>query len=217
MDNAPGQLRITPDVSDHDEQDLIQRILAGEEAAFVQLVNQYNGSMLRLSMSFVSSQAVASEVVQEAWLGVLSGLAKFEGRSTLKTWIFRILTNRAKTRGVREGRTVPFSALAREDDGQPLEPERFTSRGRWATPPAPWGVTSPEALLEQKQAMAALVEAVEQLPPNQRAVVTLRDLDGWESPDVCNALDISETNQRVLLHRGRTRVRVALEKHLAGN
>jgi len=211
MDDTTTQLKITAE-----EQDLIRRILAGEEAAFVQLVQQYNGSMIRIAMSFVSSTAVANEVVQEAWMGVLAGLEKFEGRSTLKTWIFRILTNRAKTRGVREGRTVPFSALAREEDGQPLEPERFTSRGRWATPPAPWGVTTPEALLEQKQAMAALVEAVDQLPANQRAVVTLRDIDGWESADVCNALDISETNQRVLLHRGRTRLRRTLEKHLVG-
>lgn len=211
MATSTDPLKITAE-----EQELIGRILAGDEAAFVQLVNQYNGSMLRLAMSFVSSKAVASEVVQEAWMGVLSGLGRFEGRSTLKTWIFRILANRAKTRGVREGRTVPFSALGREDDGQPLEPERFTSRGRWATPPAPWGVTSPEELLQQKQAMAALVEAIDQLPPSQRTVVTLRDIDGWESTDVCNALDISETNQRVLLHRGRTRIRGALEKHLAG-
>ena len=212
MEAPPDQLRITVE-----EQDLIRRILEGDEAAFVQLVQQYNASMLRLCMSFVSSQAVANEVVQEAWMGVLSGLARFEGRSTLKTWIFRILTNRAKTRGVREGRTVPFSALAREDEGSPFEADRFTSRGKWASPPSPWGTTTPEALLEQKQAMAALVEAVDQLPPNQRAVVTLRDIDGWESVDVCNALDISETNQRVLLHRGRTRVRAALERHLAGN
>lgn len=212
MNPESDQLRITPE-----EQDLIRRILGGDEAAFTELVRQYNGSMIRLSMSFVSSQAVAHEVVQEAWMGVLSGLAGFEGRSTLKTWIFRILTNRARTRGVREGRTVPFSALARDGEDQPLEADRFTSRGRWATPPAPWGVTSPEALLEQKEAMAALRVAIDRLPPNQRAVVTLRDLEGWESPDVCNTLDISETNQRVLLHRGRTRVRQALENHLTGN
>ena len=205
----------TPTKIRDEEQELIHRILDGDESAFAELVNQYNGSMIRLAMVFVPSNAVAQEVVQEAWMGVLSGLVKFQGRSTLKTWIFRILTNRAKTRGVREGRTVPFSALAREDEG-PLEPERFTSNGRWAAPPSPWGVTSPEALLRRKQAMAALRRAVDDLPPNQRVVVALRDVDGWDSADVCNVLDISETNQRVLLHRGRTRVRKALEGHFAG-
>ena len=211
MDNHTIQSKVTTD-----EQELIRRILDGDERAFAELVGRFNSSMIRLAMSFVPSVAVAHEVVQEAWMGVLSGLAKFEGRSTLKTWIFRILTNRAKTRGVREGRTVPFSALARPDDEQPLEPERFTSQGRWASPPSPWDVTTPEALLEQKEAMDALRDAVDQLPPNQRSVVSLRDLDGWDSADVCNVLEISETNQRVLLHRGRTKVRSALEKHLAG-
>jgi len=210
MSEAVPQIRTS-----EEEQALIRRVLDGDEAAFTELVRQYNGQMIRLAMVFVPSAAVAHEVVQEAWMGVLSGLPGFQGRSSLKTWIFRILTNRAKTRGVREGRTVPFSALAREDEG-PLEPERFASNGRWASPPPPWGVTSPEALLRRKQAMSALKDAVQELPPNQRAVVALRDIDGWDSADVCNVLDISETNQRVLLHRGRTRVRKALEDHLTG-
>ncbi len=211
MGEEQPKLRITPE-----EQGLIRRILDGEESAFAELVEQYNGSMIRLAMAFVPSQAVAHEVVQEAWMGVLTGLDSFEGRSTLKTWIFRILTNRAKTRGTREARTVPFSALGRGDEDAPIEAERFTSKGRWATPPSPWAVSTPEALLQQKEAMQVLTASIEQLPPNQRAVVAMRDIDGWESADVCNVLEISETNQRVLLHRGRTRLRRALEKHLAG-
>ena len=209
-EDAPT-LRITPE-----DQELIRRILDGDESGFTELVERYNGPMVRLAMSFVSSQAVAHEVVQEAWMGVLSGLSSFEGRSALKTWIFRILTNRAKTRGTREARSVPFSALGREDDDQPLEADRFTGKGRWASPPSPWALSTPEAVVEQKQAMQALTESIERLPPNQRAVVALRDLEGWESADVCNVLEISETNQRVLLHRGRTSLRRALEKHLTG-
>jgi len=174
--------------------------------------------MERLARVYVHSADLAAEVVQETWMAVLHGLQRFEGRSALKTWIFRILTNKAKTRGVREGRTVPFSSLGREDDdrGPAVDADRFTSKGRWADPPSGWGHGTPEAILQRKDSMQALQEAIATLPPGQRAVVTMRDIDGWDSEDVCNVLEISETNQRVLLHRGRSKLRGALEQHYRG-
>jgi len=197
---------------------LVERVLAGEDAAFAELIAAHHASMERLARVYVHSGDVASEVVQETWMAVLDGLQRFEGRSALKTWIYRILTNKAKTRGVREGRIVPFSSLGREDDdrGPAADPDRFTSKGRWSDPPSPWGHDSPEAVLRRKESMRALQQAVETLPPSQRAVVTMRDIDGWSAEDVCNVLEITETNQRVLLHRGRTRLRRALESHYRG-
>lgn len=197
---------------------LVERLLAGDEATFTALVEQHHGALLRLARVFVPSQAVAEEVVQETWVGVIHGLPKFQGRSTLKTWIFRILTNRAKTRGVREGRSVPFSALGNPDsEHEPaVSPDRFQASGMWAAPPHPWESDTPEKLIMQKQAIERLASALEDLPPNQRAVVTLRDVEELESPEVCNILEISETNQRVLLHRGRSKLRRVLEEYLDG-
>lgn len=199
------------------DRERVQRILAGEESAFAELVDEYHGAMVRLAHAYVPSSSVASEVVQETWMAVLKGLSGFEGRSALKTWIFRILINRAKTRGVREGRTIPFAAMETEDGEPAVDPARFTRRGGWSDAPPTWEVDTPEALLERREAMDALSEALENLPPQQKLVVTLRDVEGWDSKDVCNALDISETNQRVLLHRGRTKLRRLLEQHLAGS
>jgi RNA polymerase sigma-70 factor (ECF subfamily) len=167
----------------------------------------------------VRTPALADEVVQEAWLGVLNGLDRFEGRSSLKTWIFRILTNIAKTRGQREGRTIPFSALQRPELVQEpaLESDRFRDPedprwpGHWASPPQAW---APEERLVGSETQKVIAEAIEQLPASQRAVISLRDVEGWSSDEVRNALELSETNQRVLLHRARSKVRRALEDYL---
>jgi len=176
--------------------------------------------MLRVAMMYVSTRAVAEEVVQEAWLGVFAGLDRFEGRSSLKTWVFRILTNTAKTRGEREGRSVPFSSLTgddQEDEGA-VDADRFLGpdhrwAGHWASSPRnPRDV--PEERLLAGEARERIAAAVEALPDNQRAVITLRDIDGFDAEDACEILGISEGNQRVLLHRARAKVRATLEGYL---
>jgi RNA polymerase sigma-70 factor, ECF subfamily len=197
------------------ETSVIEALRAGDEATFTRLVREYGASMLRVARLYVGSRAVAEEVVQEAWVGVLKGIGSFEGRSTLKTWIFRILTNIAKTRGQREGRTIPFSALA-ADDEPAVDPDRFQgpedrSPGHWASPPRGWG---PEERLLGSETREVIDAAIAELPPSQAIVITMRDVDGFTSEETCNALDISETNQRVLLHRARSKVRQALEDYL---
>ena len=200
-----------------DEVVLVQALRAGDEAAFSALVRRYHAPMVRVALSLVSSTSVAEEVVQEAWVGVLRGLASFEGRASLKTWIFRILTNTAKTRAVREHRTVPFSSLAGAADDEPLvDPSRFLGADdrwadHWATPPKRWE-TLPEASLMSGELPERLDQAIAALPPMQQQVITLRDIDGWSSEEVCNTLELSETNQRVLLHRARSKVRSLLER-----
>ena len=197
--------------------EIVEALRAGDEATFAMLVAQYGASMLRVAQMYVRTRAVAEEVVQEAWLGVLRGIHRFEGRSTLKTWVFRILTNTAKTRGEREGRTVPFSALEGADDEAAVEPERFQSEGRWAdhwaAPPSPW-TDIPENRLLSTETREVVARAIAALPPAQATVITMRDVEGFESEEVCNVLAISETNQRVLLHRARSKVRRALEDYL---
>ena len=208
---------------DPEELRLIERLRAGDQAAFMELVDRHSAAMLRVAQMFVPSRAVAEEVVQETWLGVLRGIDGFEGRSSLRTWLFRILTNRAKTRGERESRTVPFSALAaRESEGDEpaVDPDRFTrpddgGPGFWAEPPRRWE-ESPERSLQSSEAMSMVRGVVEGLPRTQRLVITMRDLEGWPSEEVCNVLEISETNQRVLLHRARSKVRSALEGYFDG-
>jgi len=204
------------------EHRLVQALRNREEPAFVELVNQYHARMLRLATVFVSSRALAEEVVQETWLGVLQGIDSFEGRSSLKTWIYSILVNRAKTRAEREGRNVPFSAAgdpAHEPAEPAVDPERFLYAehpewpGHWLSPPVSWG-PSPEKLLLVEETRRHIQAAIKALPPNQREVITLRDIEQWSAPEVCNLLGISETNQRVLLHRARSRVRGALEQYL---
>ena len=178
--------------------------------------------LLRVARLYVASDAVAEEVVQETWLAVLQGIARFEGRSSLKTWIFRILANRARTRGEREARTVPFSALVAEEvEGtEPaVAPERFCGAsdaypGHWSVPLPRWG-DDPEQWVTSNETLTFLFHALEALPQAQRAVVMLRDLREWSSEEVCSALGLTEANQRVLLHRGRSRLRGALEGHLA--
>ncbi len=199
-----------------EEQELLAGLRAGEESAFRILVERYHGALLRLARTFVSDHAVAEEVVQETWLGVINGLSSFEGRSSLKTWIFRILTNRAQTRGKREARSRPFSSLRDFDptEQEPaVDPSRFTPRGMWADPPQSWAKDTPEELLLRGEAVVVVNRALTELPANQRAVVTLRDVEGLDAEEVCNILEISETNQRVLLHRGRSRLRRMLERH----
>ena len=202
---------------------LLERLRAGDEAAFTELVERYSGPLMRLVRMYVPSAAVAEEVVQETWLGVLAGLDRFEGRSSLRTWLFQIAINRARTRGARERRTVPFASLADHEAGEDhpsVAPERFLGADHdrwphhWATPPRRWEEL-PDRHVESKETMARVRAAIEQLPPAQRTVITLRDIEGWESSEVCNTLEISETNQRVLLHRARSRVRADLESYFA--
>ena len=191
----------------------LERLRAVDESSFMELVERHHGTLVRLAQSFVPSRAVAEEVAQETWLGVLSGLDRFEGRSSLKTWIFRILVNRAKTRGVRESRSVPFSSLA-ADEGEPaVDPDRFVEAGAWATPPRAWE-GEPEDRLLSGEARGVIDAAIEELPPAQRQVITLRDVEGLDAAEVVDLLDISDGNQRVLLHRARSRVRQALEDYL---
>lgn len=187
-----------------DEKELIARLRAGDEHAFADLVNRYHLSMVRVASTFVPSRAVAEEVVQDTWLGVVRGLPRFEGRSSLKTWIFRILVNRARTTGVREPRTVEL------DTGDGPGDDRFTPQGAWREPPVIWTDDIEDRLAAPEMA-GRVRDVVELLPESQRQVVTLRDIEGLTSSEVCDLLGISEGNQRVLLHRARTRVRAMLE------
>jgi RNA polymerase sigma-70 factor, ECF subfamily len=199
---------------------LVDGLRAGDEAAFAELMRQYGASMLRVAQLYVRSRAVAEEVVQEGWLAVFNGIGRFEGRSSLKTWLFRILTNTAKTRAVREGRSIPFSALAGdEEEGPSVDPDRFLGPeerfpGHWAAPPSSWA-GEPEERLVAAETLDVIRAEIQKLPPAQGLVITMRDVEGFSSEEVCNALEISETNQRVLLHRARSRVRRALEDYLA--
>ena len=198
---------------------MLDLLRAGDEPAFVQLVEMYHGSMLRVALGYVASRAVAEDVVQEAWLGVLNGLNRFEGRSSLKTWIFRILTNIAKTRGRQEGRSVPFSSLENLTGEPAVHPSRFNpasdpnAPNAWAAAPASWADV-PEEVLVSNETRRVIDEAIDAAPAAQRLVITLRDVQGLSAAEVCNALEITETNQRVLLHRARARVRSALERYL---
>jgi RNA polymerase sigma-70 factor, ECF subfamily len=203
-----------------DDLSLVARLRAGDEATFMRLVEQLQPAMLRVARMYVSTTAVAEEVVQDAWLGVLRGLDSFEGRSSLRTWIFRILTNIAKTRGQREGRSLPFASLAGDDPEAPaVDPSRFdspvgSSRGRWSTLPDDWtGI--PEDRLLSHETLGVIGAAIADLPPMQAEVIRLRDALGWSSEEVRNALDLTETNQRVLLHRARAKVRDVLERYFS--
>jgi RNA polymerase sigma-70 factor (ECF subfamily) len=200
------------------EAELLEALRAGDEDAFRALVREYQPSLVRVARMYVPTQAAAEEVAAETWLGVLNGLSRFEGRSSLRTWIFRILTNIAKTRAKRDGRTLPFSALqdpagvpeAAVDADRFLDPDHPRWPGHWAVRPEAW----PEDALLAAETRGRLAEAIEALPATQRAVISLRDIEGWSSEEVRNALGLSETNQRVLLHRARSKVRAALESYL---
>jgi RNA polymerase sigma-70 factor, ECF subfamily len=203
-----------------DEALLVAALQRGDEAAFVALVERHSALMVRVAQTHVRSRAVAEEVVQETWLSVLTGVHRFECRSSLRTWVFRILTNRAKTRGEREGRDIPFSCLAGEDeDGPTVDPERFLPPehpqwpGHWAAAPQDWR-TIPEERLLGRETQRYLRDAIHDLPLRQQQVLVMRDVEGWTPDEVCDALGISEGNQRVLLHRGRAKLRTALEPYL---
>lgn len=198
------------------ESELIDRLRVGDESAFSALVDRYYQSMLHVARSYVASAEAAEDVVQEAFLGVITGIGSFEGRSSLKSWMFRILVNRARTRGEREGRVRPFSSVG-DGGGEPsVDPDRFEKGGRWAgywsSPPSREHL--PEARVLAAEMGDRLVGAIATLPTTQRAVLELRDVLGFESDEVCELLDISGANQRVLLHRARSRTRAILEEYV---
>lgn len=208
-------------IASEQDLELVALLRQRDEAAFMQLVDKLGPSMLRVARMYVSTNAVAEECVQEAWLGVVQGIDRFEGRSSLRTWIFRILVNIAKTRGKREGRSVPFATLAGDDgtDQPAWDPTMFRGAedpdwpGHWSTLPSDWR-GMPEERLTGNETLGVIGRAIAELPPMQAEVIRLRDVLGWTSEEVRNALDLSETNQRVLLHRARAKVRRALNEHL---
>jgi len=204
-----------------DDSDLLDALRGGDEAAFGELVNRYHGSLKRFARSFGATDAVAEEIVQETWLGVLQGIDGFEGRSSLRGWLFGVLKNQARRRSERERRNVPFSALTGE--GEAVEPVvdalRFEGAGatwadHWSAPPRAW--VDPQRRLASLEARRYLRKAIAELPERQRAVVVLRDVEGLEPEEVCELLEISEGNQRVLLHRGRAGLRDLLEEYING-
>jgi len=211
-----------PPIDDAEERRLLQRLRAGDEAAFERLVMAMSGALLRVARSYVPSEPVAEEVLQDTWLGVLNGLDRFEGRSSVRSWIFSILLNQARTRGERERRTVPFATLgAREAAGDftAVDADRFLPADaaqwphHWATPPRRWS-ESPEQALEDAETLAVVRAAIAELPEIQRLTITMRDLEGWPAEEVCDVLELTQGNQRVLLHRARSKVRAALERYL---
>ncbi len=207
-------------VASTDELSLIEQLRSGNEAAFVSLVDRYAPSMLRLAMIYVKVWAVAEEVVQETWMAVLEGLGRFEGRSSLKTWLFRILINCAITRAQREGRSIPFSSLPNSDPdlAEPaVDPDRFFPAdhqwaGHWVSFPSNWQETPEERVLSG-ETRAHLEKAIEALPASQRQIIIMRDIEGWTSEETCDFLEISQVNQRVLLHRARSKVRGMFERY----
>jgi RNA polymerase sigma-70 factor (ECF subfamily) len=201
--------------------ELVQRLRDGDEATFARLIDAYSAPLLRLAVTFVQSPSVAEEVVQETWMAVVTGIGRFEGRSSVKTWLFKILTNKAKTRALSERRTIPFSEFDSSNGDEPaVDPSRFLPAshpqwpGHWATAPQPWSM-GPEGTALDRETLGVLRRGLEDLPRAQRVVVALRDVHGWPAADVCAALDLTEANQRVLLHRGRSRLRAVLERYFA--
>ena len=188
--------------------DLLTRLRAGDEEAFVTLVARYNGSLLRLARSYVPSEAVAEEAVQDTWMGVVRGVDSFEGRSSFKTWLFRILINRSRSAGVREHRNLPLDEVA-----PAVDPARFDAGGAWAQPVQSWELEADDRVVAATWT-TTLQRALDNLPDRQRQIVLLRDVEGVTSEDVCEVLGITEGNQRVLLHRGRSRLRTLLESEL---
>jgi RNA polymerase sigma-70 factor (ECF subfamily) len=201
---------------------LLTALRSGDEDAFCALVDKYGAAMHRLARTFVRSSAVADEVVQEAWVGALRGLDRFEGRSALKTWLLRIVANIARTHAVREARAVPFSSLELAREASEYEPalpvDRFQGADgqhpqRWVSFPMPWS-SEPDSALLSAETRKLIADTIAGLPDGQRLVISLRDVEGWDSAEVCSVLELSETNQRVLLHRARSKVRAALECYL---
>jgi RNA polymerase sigma-70 factor (ECF subfamily) len=195
---------------------MVEALRAGDERAFLELVGQLHGAMVRFARGFVGSDAAAEDVVQDAWAAVLEGIDRFEGRSALRSWIFGIVANLARTRATREARSVPLSALEADDAEPAVDPSEFLPpshprwAGHWAQYPEPW----PETQLLAQETLTRIRDAIGRLPPAQRSVLQLRDVEGWSSQEVCESLSLSEINQRVLLHRARSRVRREIARHV---
>lgn len=224
VSSATPELVPTPRLAEGERSDteLVALLRAGDEAAFAEVVDAWSPMMIRVARTFVSTDASAQEIVQEAWLAVVRGLDRFEGRSSLRTWVFRILTNIGKSRGVRESRSVPWSSLLASEARPTVHPERFRGPddewpGHWSPVgrPSAWEPTPEDATLAG-EIRSQVASALEELPERQRVVVTLRDVHGLSADEVCNSLGLSATNQRVLLHRGRARLREALESYYRG-
>src|SRR2546421_2460560 len=212
LEAAPGPARWVPDDG------ILAGLRAGDEATFDDLFQRHCPAMKRVARGYVHSDAVAEEIVQETWLAILTGIDRFEGRSALGTWIFSILINQAKTHNTRERKALPFSSISPSDgEGPAVGADRFQNDddawpGHWATPPRPWQKPDRRAL--SLEARELLKQGLAQLPDRQRTVVGLRDVDGLSSAEVCGLLDLSPENERVLLHRGRSRLRAALEEYI---
>jgi RNA polymerase sigma-70 factor (ECF subfamily) len=199
---------------------LLAALRSGDAQAFAQLVDRHHAALVRVARQYVATREVAEDVAQDAWLGLLRGLDGFEGRSSLRTYLFRIAMNLARTRGARETRSAPFSSLARDEEhGPAVDPERFVQApavgaGHWISPLRPWGSSAEQAALSD-EALQIFDDAIAALPEAQRRVVTLRDVEGFDAGEVCDLLELSEGNQRVLLHRARTRLRQTLADYYA--
>jgi RNA polymerase sigma-70 factor (ECF subfamily) len=208
----------TVPVDDGPDGDLVAALRAGDEVAFRAMVSHHHGAMVRVASYYVGSRAVAEEVAQETWLAVIKGLDGFEGRSSLRTWIFRILSNQARRRGTRETRSIPFSTLTGGNAEPAVDPSHFRRSddpwpGHWETAPQSWSDIPAERLVEA-ETRALVDQAIGALPEGQREVITLRDLEGWTADETCELLAINAVNQRVLLHRARSRVRAALDAYV---
>ncbi|WP_447601151.1 RNA polymerase sigma factor [Nitrospira sp. Nam80] len=214
---TPAESRLVPSTDDHS---VVERLIRGDEPAFDELVTKYHGPLVRIAMGYVADRDAAEEVVQDTWMAVIESLSRFEGRSALRTWIFGILIHKAKDRGVREKRHVTFSAFESLDDenDEAVDQARFHQSGEWAGhwvfPPQRWDDQTPEKLLASRQATDCMQQAIADLPPMLREVLILRDVEGLESQEACELLNITETNLYVRLHRARERVRRAIELHL---
>ncbi|WDR02852.1 RNA polymerase sigma factor [Devosia algicola] len=188
---------------------LVVALKKGDEAAFRQIFARENAALLAFARNFVRESAAAEEAVQDTWVAVIGGIGRFEGRSTLRSWIFSVLANIARTKAKRDGRILSFSDMGFNDPA--VDPDRFSGDGTWLSPPGRWSEINPERIVGGRQLFAHAMVVMEELPPNQRAVVQLRDIEGLSAPDACDILGITEANQRILLHRGRSKIRAAIE------
>jgi RNA polymerase sigma-70 factor, ECF subfamily len=219
---TPGRVAVCmsilwPGVAEQLQASELMALRAGDEGAFTALVQRYHGSLIRLAMGYVKDRAIAEDVVQETWLTCLRSLDRFEERSSLRTWIFGIALNIARSRGRRERRVLPFAALFRREEGSSgptVDPERFGRDGMWKTLPTSWTNVPEERVLGQ-ETIARVREAIDTLPAKQREVIVLRDIAGLDASEVCGLLSISPENQRVRLHRARAAVRKMLEDYLS--